>query len=733
MVDLVIVDPDNDDEDAVVDGKSTLVSWVVERVRDWEDHRNTNFRKRWNEYYRLWRGIYRKEDATRESERSRLIAPALSQAIEATVAELSEATFGGAKWFDVFDDTLDEQSADINMFRDQLREDMEKAGIPDAMQEIFLNGAIYGTGIGKIVVDKIEDKQVEARQIGETEVTRMSVITTPEVEVSLVPVHPQEFVIDTAARSVDEAMGVAHITVVPRWTVERKQALGIYDEDADISSFNQSLVGNRGFNSATNDRHMFQDVRNRDKTLIIEYHGLVPRQLLLSDEELQEELDQVEPLFEEDDGRSIDESDLVEAIVTIANGTALLRGIENPYEMKDRGFVAYQHDTVPNRFWGRGVAEKGYNPQKALDAEMRGRIDAMALTIHPMMGMDATRMNRGNNFRVEPGRALLTNGDPSTVLFPLNFGQVNNNTFSQSGELERMVQMGTGAMDSATPLAENRRNETSSGMSMIMSGAVKRSKRTLANIERTFTKPLIEKVAWRYMQLAPDRYPAADMKFVVHSTLGLIARELEQAQMAQMMQTVPPESPAFWMLLKGIYENSSISNREQMLPVIDFMMQQSLQQQAQPDDSAAQLLAIEQQKLALEAQIEQAKLQVEAQENQDEMAIELEKLKIEYEKLRLKEKELILDAQVEVAKMQQDSAVTVAQMQGQAATEVAKARATAREKSNGSGATAEKAPVVQIVEKMEAVQPPEPKPKKKKIKVTKVEDGFEGTSEEIDG
>jgi len=106
----------------------------------------------WDEYYRLWRGIWSAQDKTRQTERSRLIAPALQQAIESSVAELEEATFGRGKWFDIKDDMLDEDPSDVEYIRNLLQEDLEKTGVKDAICEVFLNGAIYGTGIGKIVV-----------------------------------------------------------------------------------------------------------------------------------------------------------------------------------------------------------------------------------------------------------------------------------------------------------------------------------------------------------------------------------------------------------------------------------------------------------------------------------------------------------------------------------------------------------------------------------------------------
>ena len=73
---------------------NALATWVMDRVEQWRTHRDTNYQEKWDEYYRLWRGVYDAGDKTRESENSKLISPALQQAIEATVAELEEATFG---------------------------------------------------------------------------------------------------------------------------------------------------------------------------------------------------------------------------------------------------------------------------------------------------------------------------------------------------------------------------------------------------------------------------------------------------------------------------------------------------------------------------------------------------------------------------------------------------------------------------------------------------------------
>jgi len=655
MADLSIVATENDLDEDTKD-VSGIEGWVMTRVKAWEDHRNTTYSERWNEYYRLWRGFWNAKDKSRKSERSRLITPALAQAVDATVAELEEATFGGGKWFDIDDNFNDPNKADIAMFRDSMREDLNDAGVPQAVAEIFMNGCLYGTGIGKVVVQENEKRQLIADYIAGTEIANADSTLDVAVECTLVPVSPFDFVIDPTARTIDDALGCAHITEVTRHSVQAKIDSGIYDPDAELGGFTDTVVGGKSHDKLL----MSENIRDQDKVMLVEYHGLVPREMLPIE---LEEGEEVVELFDEDDeeGEGMDEDDLVEAIVTVANGTTLLRAIANPNIMKDRAFVAYPHERVPNQFWGRGVMEKGFNPQKALDAELRGRIDAMALAVHPMMGIDASRMTRGGNYGVSAGKNIFTNGNPNEILSPIQFGQVTQATFSQSGELERMVQMATGAMDSATPIGENRRNETSSGMSMIMSGSIKRTKRTLANIERMFTKPLIHKCAWRYMQYAPDRYPVTDIKWKVLATMGQVARELEQQNMAQMMQTVPQESPAFWMLMKGMYENSDLSYREEMLPLIDQLMQDSLKkQQAPPQDEP--LVAIKKQEIELKAQIDQAKLQLEAKKNDSEAQNRLQKLQFEYEKLKLQEKSIILDARIALAAQEQDSNVTIMQM-----------------------------------------------------------------------
>ena len=613
----------SDKDIAYSDPLAPLSSWVIDRVTQWEEHRDTNYLSKWDEYYRIWRGIWAVEDKTRTSENSRLIAPATQQAIESTVAELEEAIFGRDQWFDLRDDINDQDPMDVMVIRRNLQEDLERAKVKDSIVECLLVAAIYGTGIGKINVDEEKQKTLGESPIPDTLTTDTVVYEEDMVTVRVESLTPKQFAIDPSATTIDEALGCAQVVIKPKYEILDMINDGIY-EDKPIGSYDKVDLG---FDEDTSSIST-----DDDKVKITEYWGRVPKKFLSKKASNSDPFD-------------YDDDELVEAVVIIANDKVVLKATENPYLMGDRPFIAFQLDRVPGKFWGRGIAEKGYNPQKALDAELRARIDALALTTHPMMGVDATRLPRGVKFEVKAGKTILTNGDPRQTLMPLNFGQVAQTTFAQGAEMERMVQMGTGAMDSATSIQGNARNGTASGMSMMQAASIKRQKRTIMNFQENFLIPLIKKTSWRYIQFDPTRYPSGDYKFVAYSSMGIMAKELEMTQMIQLLSMTQQGTEPFAMLLQGIFENSSMSNRDEMKQAIQKMMQpdpqqQQVQQMAQQLEMMKLELELEEMKAGIQLDMAKAmKIQSEVQGTQSQDAViekqmGLAKKMAEIEKLR---------------------------------------------------------------------------------------------------
>jgi len=317
---------------------TSLESWVINKCDQWRDHYEGNYKEKFDEYYRLWRGQWAAEDTMRQSERSRIISPALQQAVESAVAEVEEATFGRGKWFDIQDDMMDQDNQDIYHLRNHLYEDFKFVSARKAIAECILNAAVFGTGVAEIIADEELEMTPAMEPIMEGDMSAVGVMERNRTVFRVRPVMPQNFLIDPVATSIKEALGVAIDEYVPVHQVKMAQEAGIYRSDVDVEEAAIDIDL-----EPTQDLTLYTD----DKVRLTKYYGLVPRDLFNEDA---------------DDGEvSKEKTQYVEAIIVIANGGVLLKAEKNPYMMKDRPVVAFPWDVVPGRFWGRGICEKGYN------------------------------------------------------------------------------------------------------------------------------------------------------------------------------------------------------------------------------------------------------------------------------------------------------------------------------------------------------------------------------------
>ena len=415
------------------------------------------------------------------------------------------------------------------------------------------------------------------------------------VAVKITPVNPKNFLFDPNGTSVDDCMGVAIEKYIGLHKIASGIASGKY-KDVDISSLYED-----------NSLEPTQETKNFEgqKVKLLTYYGLVPREYLSADEEVVDVLGE-----SSDDDEMEDYTDMVEAIVVIANGSILLKAEESPYMMKDRPVLSYQADTIPNRLLGRGTAEKAFNMQMAVDGSMRSHMDALALTVAPMIAMDATRLPRGAKFEVKPGKAFMTNGSPSEIIYPFKFGTNDGQAMQTSKEFERMLLMATSTVDSAgSPTAVSR---DAGGIDMATATMIKKYKRVLVNFQEDFIIPFVYKAAWRYMQFDPQRYPSTDVKFIPTATLGIVAREYEQKQLAFLIQTLGANSPLTPILMQSVVKNSSLSNREEMLAQLAKASQPNPEQQQMQQQSVQMEMMTKQADIA-KTQAETEKIKVETQ------------------------------------------------------------------------------------------------------------------------
>jgi hypothetical protein len=544
-----------------------LIEFVLAHCDEWRNHRDTNYLPYWDEYERMFRGIWAAEDKMRDSERSRLVTPAMQQAIEAKQAEISEAVFGRGEWFDIADDVQDQDPMDVALTRTQMHEDFKRSRIKKAVDDVILLAELYGTGIGEIVVNEETVLSPATQPIPGATVAAIGVMEKKQFMVGLNAINPRNFLIDPNAITVEDSLGVAIEEYMSYYTIVEGIENKIYRKVGITPSYRSTDL----------ERTQEESPSRIDKLPVIRWYGKVPRSML----EGLEKGEKPAVLFPEDSAPS-EYTDMVEAVIVIADNQYLLKAEESPYMMKDRPVVAYQADSMPGRFWGRGTTEKGYNMQKALDAQMRSHLDSLALTTAPMMAMDATRLPRGAKYEVRPGKNFLVNGNPAEIMMPFKFGSTDTGNMQTAQTFQQMLLQATGTLDSSSMPSQVAGGEASgAGLSMALSGLMKKNKRALINFQEDFLIPFITKSAYRFMQFDPERYPVQDFKFMPISTLGMVAREYEQQQMIGLMQTLGPQSPITPVLLQGIIQSSSLSNRDAIVA--------QLQQMSQPDPAQAQM------------------------------------------------------------------------------------------------------------------------------------------------
>jgi|DEB0MinimDraft_10_1074344.scaffolds.fasta_scaffold05742_5 hypothetical protein len=561
----------------VTESDKELVSFVVEHCDKWRDWRDTNYEQKWDEYERIYYGIWAAEDRTRDSERSKIVSPATRQAVDNRVAETMEGFAGSGKLFEIVDDGLDQERGDVEIMQNLLLEDTHNNAYINNITSIVKLAEIYGTGIGEVLVKtEIERTPTTQPVPGQQGVAAVGVTEQEKVVVKVKPVHPRNLLIDPNADAIDDSLGVAIEEYVSLYQVVKGIESGVYRKcDIEPHFEGDDLEVDKTESTA------FQD----DKVKVMRYYGLVPREYL---EQLENEGDEVVDLFPEDSAADR-VTDLVEAIIVIANDIHLLKAEASPYMMEDRPIIAYRPEVRPGRFYGVGTVEKGYNMQKAIDAQLRSHMDSLALTTAPMMGIDATRLPRGMKFEVRPGKNILTNGNPAEILQPFKFGSTDASNYETAKGFEAMLLQATGTLDSSELVksaASTAGQNNGMGMSLAMSAIVKKNKVAMASFQDDFIIPMVKKVAYRYMQFDPDRYPMKDFKFTTLSSIGAIAREYEQQQLIGLMQTLGPQSPIVPILLRSIIGTSGLMNKEELMMQLDQMSQpdpqaQEMQQQAQ--------------------------------------------------------------------------------------------------------------------------------------------------------
>jgi len=518
--------------------RGDLVGEIMSDITTWRKLRDGDFEELWDEFYAKWRGFWMPQHKSFKTERSKLISPLTAMSVDLTSAEIIEAVLGREYFIDLPDDFEDDEKDDMETCRRLLVQDLKKEGFIDEFALTALNGCLYGTGITKIQILTTFEKKMSRDAEGALSVTEKEV-----VQIKPVAIEPGSFVADPACRDIDGMKGCAHEFTMPLTMLTSRQAEGTYSNDFTVGSYRaRTLAPNRGDTDQGNRKDQ------GDVAYITEYYGLVTERNFARARADIEGVSLTEGMV-----NAIPAENTVEVIATIANETHLLRVIKNPLITGERLMISYQHEAVPNRFYGRGVCEKAANVQRAMDGEMRARMDGLAWSNMPMFAFDLTRMPPGSSMNAWPGKGWGTRGNPEEVIKEFRVSGPDQNSYAHMQDLERMGQQATGAMDSQG-LRGGVRDETATGSALAASSFIKRSKRTMYNIEG-YMQRLVRRTLHLKMQYEPDRYPL-DYEFQVKGSIGIMAREIEQQFMVNLVGVIGQDSPAAMPIIQAIFEHS---------------------------------------------------------------------------------------------------------------------------------------------------------------------------------
>ena len=218
----------NSEEEEVTQSDRELVAFVVDHCDKWRDWRDTNYETKWDEYERIYYGIWSAEDRTRDSERSKIISPATRQAVDNRVAETMEGFAGSGKLFEVTDDGLDQDRTDVELMQSLLIEDTHNNAYINNVSSIVKLAEIYGTGVGEILVKTEMERVPTTQPMPESEMAAVGVTEQQKVTVKIKPVNPRNLLIDPNADAINDSMGVAVEEYVSMYQIVQGIESGIY-------------------------------------------------------------------------------------------------------------------------------------------------------------------------------------------------------------------------------------------------------------------------------------------------------------------------------------------------------------------------------------------------------------------------------------------------------------------------------------------------------------------------
>ena len=232
--------------------------------------------------------------------------------------------------------------------------------------------------------------------------------------------------------------------------------------------------------------------------------------------------------------------DQVQINAWICNGK-LLRAVLNPFTPERIPYHVLPYEINPYQLFGIGVPENMEDAQLLMNGHVRMAIDNLALAGNLVFDVDEASLVPGQNMDIFPGKIFRRqSGVTGTAINGLKFPNTAPENLQMYMQARQLADEETGipsVMHGQTGVSGTGR--TSSGLSMLLSGANLSIKTVMKNIDDFLLKPLGEAFFQWNMQFDEENPDIiGDLEIKPNGVSSVMQKEVRSQRLTTLLQTV---------------------------------------------------------------------------------------------------------------------------------------------------------------------------------------------------